>query len=61
MLFTKQNRVNLTHSGRPDLIEKFASKHSNARYAMSGADNAMLLATMQAGAKACQAMTAKLQ
>ncbi|EIW72044.1 hypothetical protein TREMEDRAFT_72636 [Tremella mesenterica DSM 1558] len=47
-------------NGRPDLIEKLATAHANGRYAMSGADNAMMLAAMRAGAKNTQAMTARL-
>ncbi|WVR09353.1 hypothetical protein IAU60_006419 [Kwoniella sp. DSM 27419] len=47
-------------NGRPDLIEEFASKYANARYAMSGADNAMLLGAMKSGAAKCKAMTERL-
>lgn len=48
-------------SGRPDLIEKFASLHPNGRYAMSGADNGMMLSAMKAGAAKCKVMSDKLQ
>ncbi|KAK6909230.1 hypothetical protein I203_103247 [Kwoniella mangroviensis CBS 8507] len=45
---------------RPDLIEKFASLHSNARYAMSGADKSIMLNGMKAGAAKCRVMTEKI-
>ncbi|WWC92014.1 uncharacterized protein L201_006968 [Kwoniella dendrophila CBS 6074] len=45
---------------RPDLIEKFATLHSNARYAMSGADNSIMLNGMKAGAAKCKAITEKV-
>jgi hypothetical protein len=47
-------------SGRPDLIEKLAKKHSNLRFAMSGADNGTLLSAMQKSAAVSQAITRRI-
>jgi hypothetical protein len=57
----QKHEVALTlSSGRPDLIEQFAKRHSNLRFAMAGADNGMLLAAMRAGAKKFQEITARV-
>lgn len=48
-------------NARPDLIEKFASQNTAARYAMSGADNAILLQAMRKNAALCRDMTQRVK
>lgn len=50
----------LTTSGRPDLIEKFATAHDNLRFAMSGADSGLLLGAMRKAFKESQGITERV-
>jgi hypothetical protein len=48
-------------SGRPDLVEKFAKAHPEARFVMAGADNGMLLGAMRAGAAKFKQIASSIQ